>query len=157
VYDFVDDMPTLMHASDFILCKAGGLIVSEALACGLPLLVIDVIPGQETGNAEYVIEHGAGERAKSGLAALEIVHHWLDEGGALLAERARNARRLGRPRAAFEIAEHVWKILMTQQDEERRDTSSERGALIALLDRHGVSWGETHHNEPTLTSSSSRS
>lgn len=29
VYDFVENMPTLMHAADCILCKAGGLIVTE--------------------------------------------------------------------------------------------------------------------------------
>jgi 1,2-diacylglycerol 3-beta-galactosyltransferase len=46
VYNLVDNMPTLMHAADFIVCKAGGLIVTEALACGLPLMLIDVIEGQ---------------------------------------------------------------------------------------------------------------
>jgi 1,2-diacylglycerol 3-beta-galactosyltransferase len=141
IYNFVGNMPTLMRASDFVLCKAGGLIVSEALASGLPLVLIDVLPGQETGNAEYVIEHGAGEKADDALAALEMVHHWLDDGGALLFERAQNARRLGRPRAAFEIAKHVWKIV-TETGEERRDTSSRRPVLIDLLDRHGVLWRE---------------
>jgi 1,2-diacylglycerol 3-beta-galactosyltransferase len=142
IYNFVDNMPTLMRASDFVLCKAGGLIVSEALASGLPLVLIDVLPGQETGNAEYVIEHGAGEKADDALTALEIVHHWLDDGGALLFERGQDARRLGRPRAAFEVAKHVWKIV-TEAGEERRDTSSRRPALIDLLDRHGVLWRES--------------
>jgi 1,2-diacylglycerol 3-beta-galactosyltransferase len=44
-------MPTMMRAADAIICKAGGLTVTESLACGLPLLLTDVIPGQETGNA----------------------------------------------------------------------------------------------------------
>jgi 1,2-diacylglycerol 3-beta-galactosyltransferase len=142
VYNFVGNMPALMHASDFILCKAGGLIVSEALASGLPLVLIDVIPGQETGNAEYVVEHGAGERVEDGLTALETIYHWLDDGGALLSERARNARLLGRPRAAFEIAEYVWGIL-TSSARGHRDASSQRGALVEFLDRHGVLWRES--------------
>lgn len=29
VYDFVENMPTLMHAADCIVCKAVGLIVTE--------------------------------------------------------------------------------------------------------------------------------
>jgi 1,2-diacylglycerol 3-beta-galactosyltransferase len=138
-------MPTLMRASDFILCKAGGLIVSEALASGLPLVLVDVIPGQEMGNAKYVIEHGAGEKASDALAALEIIHHWLADDGALLSDRARSARRLGRPQAAFEIAECVWEIVtvMAKAGEEGRDTSSQRAALVELLERHGVSWKET--------------
>jgi 1,2-diacylglycerol 3-beta-galactosyltransferase len=108
IYNFVDTMPAMMRAADAILCKAGGLIITEALACGLPLLLADVIPGQETGNADYVIEGGAGELARQPLDALESLHHWLARGGELLARRAACARRLGRPRAAYEVADLAW-------------------------------------------------
>jgi UDP-N-acetylglucosamine:LPS N-acetylglucosamine transferase len=141
VYNFVDNMPVLMRASDLVLCKAGGLIVSEALACGLPLVLIDVIPGQEVGNAEYVVEHGAGELAEDPLAALEIIYHWLENDRELLAERRRDARRVGRPRAAFEIAEYAWR-LGGETDWERADETARRSALFELLDRHGVPWKE---------------
>lgn len=108
VYGFTEKMPTLMQASDLVLCKAGGLIVTEALACGLPLLLVDVLPGQEEGNAEYVVEHGAGELVEEPEAALETVHHWLAEGGRVLAARAERAWQIGRPRAALEVAEIAW-------------------------------------------------
>lgn len=108
VYGFVDNIPAMMRAASAILCKAGGLIVSEALAAGLPLLLADVLPGQEEGNASYVIEGGAGEQVIDPVGALETVYHWLAQEGALLAERARHARRLGCPRAAYTIAEQVW-------------------------------------------------
>ncbi len=109
VYKFVDNMPALMHAADCIICKAGGLVVTESLACGLPLLLIDALPGQEAGNADYVIQGGAGELGEDPVEGLEIMCHWLDRGGALLAQRARNAKRLGRPRAAYDIAELAWE------------------------------------------------
>jgi 1,2-diacylglycerol 3-beta-galactosyltransferase len=141
VYDFVDNMPALMRASDLVLCKAGGLIVSEALASGLPLLLVDVIPGQETGNAEYVVEHGAGELVEDPLAALEAVHHWLDDDGELLAERAENACRIGRPQAAFEVAEYAWRM-GGKLDWEREDGAAGRSELVDLLDRHGIAWKE---------------
>ncbi len=105
VYRFVPDMSILMLAADCIISKAGGLIITEALACGLPLLLIDVLPGQEVGNAEYVVANGAGELATDPLEALESLCHWLTGGGELLATRSENARRLGRPRAAYEVAE----------------------------------------------------
>jgi 1,2-diacylglycerol 3-beta-galactosyltransferase len=108
VYNFVDNMPAMMRAADAILCKAGGLIVTEALACGLPLLLADVIPGQETGNANYVIDGGAGELARQPVDALESLCHWLARGGELLARRAACARRLGRPRAAYDVADLAW-------------------------------------------------
>ncbi len=107
-YNFVTNMADMLLASDFIICKAGGLITSEALAAGLPLVLIYVIEGQETGNATYVVENGAGEQPQSSLETLETVFHWLDDDGALLATRTAHARRLGRPHAALEIAGLVW-------------------------------------------------
>ncbi|MRR31517.1 glycosyltransferase, partial [bacterium] len=94
IYNFVENMPTLMHASDIILCKAGGLIVTESLACGLPMILIDVIPGQETGNAEYVIAYGAGDMAETLMQLLELLSHWLRTDGSLYKKRAQNARAI---------------------------------------------------------------
>jgi len=145
LYNYVTNIPTLMHAADWIICKAGGLIVSEALACGLPLLLVDVLPGQETGNAGYVIGGGAGERAENPIAALEIVYHWLERGGALLAERAANARRLGRPRAAYDVAERAWAAAERGPRTRTSHAILGRPKLIELLNRHGVPWRRRAH------------
>jgi 1,2-diacylglycerol 3-beta-galactosyltransferase len=110
VHNLVSNMPTLMHAADCILCKAGGLIVSESLAAGLPMLLADVLPGQEIGNAEYVIKGDAGVRIDDPLDALEALCHWLESDAELLREKAANARRLGRPHAAAEIADYTWAL-----------------------------------------------
>jgi 1,2-diacylglycerol 3-beta-galactosyltransferase len=119
VYGYVDDMPSLMLAADLIVCKAGGLIVSEALAAGLPLLLVEAIPGQEEGNAAYVTEGGAGVLATNPLEVLVAICHWLENGGAGLAERAAQARALGRPQAAFRVAELAWEA--AQQGVRRRE------------------------------------
>lgn len=119
VYGYVTDMASLMLAADFIVCKAGGLIVSESLAAGLPLLLVEAIPGQETGNADYVVRGGAGELVENPLDALIAVFHWLERGGAELARRAENARRLGSPRAAFRVADLAWDA--AQQGPQRRE------------------------------------
>ncbi len=108
VYDFVSEMGSFLRASDGVLSKAGGLTVSEALACGLPLILVDVIPGQETGNADYVVAGGAGELARDALQVLEAMSHWLENDRARYQQQAQNARRLGRPRAALEVAELAW-------------------------------------------------
>ena len=139
LYNFVDDLPRLMRASDCIPCKAGGLIVTQALASGLPLLMIDVLPGQEMGNAEYIVEHGAGEEAADSISVLETVYHWLDQDGALLAEYAENARSLGHPRAASEIAELVWTA-QASGPVSPDEADSGRAQLAELLDRYSVPW-----------------
>jgi 1,2-diacylglycerol 3-beta-galactosyltransferase len=107
LYNWVEDMPTLMRAADCVISKAGGLIIAETLACGLPLLLIDVLPAQEKGNVDIVLGSGAGDLALTPSDALDVLYHWLADGGALLAQRASNARAAGQPRAAFEIAERV--------------------------------------------------
>jgi 1,2-diacylglycerol 3-beta-galactosyltransferase len=72
-YNFVTEMGTYMRAADSIVCKAGGLIVSEALACGLPMILVDVIPGQETGNANHVVSGNAGVLAQDPIDVLETL------------------------------------------------------------------------------------
>jgi 1,2-diacylglycerol 3-beta-galactosyltransferase len=119
VYGYVDDMPSMMLAADLIVCKAGGLIVSEALAAGLPLLLVQALPGQEVGNAAYVTGGGAGVLVEDSLEALVTVCHWLENGGAGLAERAARARALGRPQAAHRVAERTWEA--AQQGVLQRD------------------------------------
>ena len=142
VYDFVDNMPELMHASDCILCKAGGLIVTEALACGLPLLLVDVLPGQETGNADYVVQEGAGELSPTPLDGLETMCHWLMQGGQALGQRADNARRLGKPLAAYEVAERAWAAAQSGPDAGSPLRLLHRSRLVALLRRFQVPWVE---------------
>jgi len=109
LYNYVDNLPELMHAADMVVCKAGGLIVSESLAAGRPILLVDVLPGQEVGNAEHVVSGGAGVWAKEPSAALEALFHWLDHNRAELTARSDAAKQLGRPDAAFEIAQRAWE------------------------------------------------
>lgn len=116
IYNFVDNLPTMMHASDIVLSKAGGLIVSESLACGLPLLLADVIPGQETGNAQYVVDGGAGVLAEEPLALLETLFHWLDKDAAQLQQVAQRAQEIAKPRAAHDIAALAMQLAREADD-----------------------------------------
>jgi 1,2-diacylglycerol 3-beta-galactosyltransferase len=147
IHAFVDRMPEFMAASDVIMCKAGGLITSEALACGLPLLLIDVIPGQEEGNARYVIEGGAGVRADDPLAVLEYMFHWLQNDAATLKQAADRAKALGRPSAAREIAElalaHATDDARWRQQAPTDVIALSMDELRRLLDRVGALGGAT--------------
>ena len=112
-----------MHASDGLICKAGGLIVTEAMACGLPMMLIDIIPGQETGNAEYVVEGGAADLAESPLKALEVLSHWMMNDKKLL-RAALNSMKLGKPFSAYKAADLLWKAA-------ERGPVSQKGQRIA--------------------------
>ena len=65
---FVDNVAELMRAADVLVTKAGGLTLAEAFCCGVPIVVHDVLAGQEAGNLEYVLQRQAVEYARSPVA-----------------------------------------------------------------------------------------
>jgi len=111
IYDFIDFMPKLMRSADLILSKSGGLIVTESLASGLPIMMVHFLPGQERGNVNYVVDHGAGELCKTPLKALETLCLWLENDQAQLKKVAKNSAQLGRPDAALKVADKAWHLL----------------------------------------------
>jgi processive 1,2-diacylglycerol beta-glucosyltransferase len=106
VLGFIDYVDDLVVASDLVISKAGGLIVSEVLARGTPMLLIDPIPGQEEWNADYVVSSGAGVQLRMVESVPDTVRQLLLHHDRLAALRA-GAQEAGRPRAALDIAEQV--------------------------------------------------
>ncbi len=104
IYNYCNDLSELMPASDFILTKAGGLVTSESLAVGLPMLLCDVLPGQEEGNARIVEENDAGRTLHSQYGMLEILCHMLQDDGHRMKQMQMNAMRIGKPNAARDIS-----------------------------------------------------
>lgn len=52
-------MPEYMFASDIMITKAGPGTISEALICGLPMILNAYIPCQEEANVPYVVDNKA--------------------------------------------------------------------------------------------------
>ena len=65
IMEYTNNVPELMSVSDLVVTKPGGLTTSESLASGLPIIVINPIPGQEFQNAEFLEEKGVGIWIKS--------------------------------------------------------------------------------------------
>jgi processive 1,2-diacylglycerol beta-glucosyltransferase len=105
--DYVDD---LVAASDLVITKSGGLIVSEILARGTPMIVIDPIPGQEEWNADYVAGTGAGLQLRQPESVPLAVRSLLASPERLAMMRE-HAARAGRPRAAQNIVERIFAEL----------------------------------------------
>jgi processive 1,2-diacylglycerol beta-glucosyltransferase len=111
----VDDISGLMRATDLLVTKAGGLTLAEAFCCGMPVVVHDVLAGQETGNLEYVLRSGAAAYAPTPTGLVETVARLLVEP----ASRQRLAEcgaRLARPNAARDIAANVLSRLASGGD-----------------------------------------
>jgi processive 1,2-diacylglycerol beta-glucosyltransferase len=102
VRGFVTDMENYLTSADLVVTKPGGLSVSEALACGVPIVAYAPIPGQEERNCDYLMEAGAALKAKDG-ATLEWKIRTLLTDDAQRRRMADAARRIARPRAAYDI------------------------------------------------------
>lgn len=76
---FTDEVENYMHASDLIITKPGGLTVSEALACSIPLAVFDAIPGQEEDNANFLLTHDMAVKLEKGIDPGETIQTLLED------------------------------------------------------------------------------
>ncbi len=70
---FTNEINKLMQASDIIITKPGGLTVTEALACNIPMAVFDAIPGQEEENADFLLKHNMAVRISDGNSCREAI------------------------------------------------------------------------------------
>lgn len=106
VMGFTDRVIDHMRTADVLVTKPGGITCAEALAVGLPMLLLDPLPGHEEENARYLVETGAariaGERELAA-AAGELLFTHPDR----LAPMAEAARMAGQPAAARAIAGQV--------------------------------------------------
>lgn len=98
IYGFVDNIHVLMAASDFMVGKAGGLTCAEAMAMGLPIFIVDPLPGQEEKNTEFMIAAGAGIRVNSANLA-SVVQDYLND-PVKIEKMAQAAAARGKPDAA---------------------------------------------------------
>jgi processive 1,2-diacylglycerol beta-glucosyltransferase len=96
---FVEHVADLMRSADVLVTKAGGLTLAEAFCCGVPVVVYDVLPGQEAGNLEYVRRQGAAIHASSPRRLPRIVAELFAE-PPRRAQLAARGRRLAQPDAA---------------------------------------------------------
>lgn len=103
---FTNAMHELMAACDLIVGKPGGLTTSEAMARGLVFVVVNPIPGQEERNSDHLLEEGAAIRCNNLPVLAYKIDRLLDDPARLAGMRA-NARRLGRPRAAFDVVDRL--------------------------------------------------
>jgi processive 1,2-diacylglycerol beta-glucosyltransferase len=126
VLGFSDGMPDLMRLATLFIGKPGGLTAAECMAAGLPMLIIDPLPGQEERNCNHLLEEGVAMRCNELTAIAHKIDRMLGEPG-LLARMRDRARRFGRPGAARAIAE----LALADQQEPIRLSRAQRQQIIA--------------------------
>jgi processive 1,2-diacylglycerol beta-glucosyltransferase len=149
VLGFTDEMPQLLRRADLFVGKPGGLTASECMAAGLPMVLVNPIPGQEVRNGDYLMEQGAAVRCNSSATIGWKIDEVLREPGRLERMRAA-ALRIGHPDAAADVLSRLLggpsrPLVVTRAaqktifgaSEQRQIASDLTGptALVRLIDR----------------------
>lgn len=115
VLGFTERMHELMHAADLSVGKPGGLTSSEALAMGLPMAVLNPVPGQEERNSDHLLEWGVAIRLNSPESIRWRVDTLLAD-GKRLREMREAARSRARPFAADAVVESLRRLHAGEQE-----------------------------------------
>jgi processive 1,2-diacylglycerol beta-glucosyltransferase len=102
-----EDLPHTLRASHLLISKAGGATVQETIAAACPMIINQIVPGQEEGNARLIVETKSGIVAESPESVVEAVQKAFLNESAQWREWHENITKLSRPAASLEIAEFL--------------------------------------------------
>ncbi len=105
ILGFVNNMEVLMSAAQVLVYKTGGPSMAEAVIKKLPIVFIDVRPGHELTNLDYLVAHGIGKNARIPREAVFFVEEILD--GKLKFDFDRGLRSIVTPPGATSITQAI--------------------------------------------------
>lgn len=129
VLGFTSDMANLMKISSLLIAKPGGLTCSEAMSVGVPMAIIEPIPGQEERNSDHLLEKGAAIKFNDTTVVTYKLERLLTDPERLQRMHA-CARALGRPDAAAVIAD---TLLNDHQNDPLRLRKADRERMIEVI------------------------
>lgn len=109
VLDYVDGMAALMAASDLVICKSGGLIVTECLCAQVPMILLGRAYGQEKANVQMLTAMGAAMHVTTWRELLESLRHVARNPQSTQAMLI-NGSIIRRPEAALDVARAAFRL-----------------------------------------------
>jgi processive 1,2-diacylglycerol beta-glucosyltransferase len=138
VIGYTNEMHRWMQMADLFIGKPGGLTTAECLACGLPMVIVSPIPGQEERNSDQLLEKGIAIKANEFTTLAYKIDALLDDPAKLQSMREK-ALAYGHPHAAETIVD----TLLNQPLEEPAQVPKAKSAtpiadVFASLTTRGV-------------------
>ena len=109
ILGFVHDIPKLMMVNDILITKPGGMIISEALAVGMCIIITQPGPGQETANAEFLARNGIALKGETPEEVLEILRFSLQKPEEIYQLKVKT-KQFGNTQSASEISSIISKM-----------------------------------------------
>ncbi|HEX2853570.1 MAG TPA: galactosyldiacylglycerol synthase [Opitutaceae bacterium] len=107
ILGWTNQIPQLLMTHHVVVSKAGGATTQEAIAARCPMIVNQIVPGQEEGNYELLRRHGIGALAETPGAVIHSLRHAFADRGRLWQHWREALVPLARPDAARTIADHL--------------------------------------------------
>ncbi len=107
ILGWTDDIPRLLMTHSVLVSKAGGATTQEAIAACCPMVVNQIVPGQEEGNFELLRRYDAGAFADTPGAIVAALQRAFASRGAVWARWRAALGRVARPNASHEIAQYL--------------------------------------------------
>lgn len=105
ILGWTTEIPRLLMTHHVVVSKAGGATTQEAIAARCPMLVNQIVPGQEEGNYELLRRHGIGALAETPCDVISCLRSAFAHDAAIWREWRVAVDRLARPNAAQDIVE----------------------------------------------------
>jgi processive 1,2-diacylglycerol beta-glucosyltransferase len=84
--------------------------VQEAIAAACPMIINQVVPGQEEGNAQLITQTNSGTVAPSNDEVVATLTRAFADEGKLLREWSANIAKISRPAASLETAKFLLEL-----------------------------------------------
>lgn len=110
IIGWTTELPQLLARHHLLIGKAGGATVQETIAARCPIIISQIVPGQEEGNAQLITAANCGEVALSVEEVVTAVIKAIGDDGKLLKKWSANIAKISRPAAALDIAEFLFAL-----------------------------------------------
>ena len=110
IIGWTTELPQLLASHHILVSKAGGATVQETIAAACPIIINQIVPGQEEGNAQLITQTNSGAVALTNDEVIATLTRAFANDGSLLHEWSANIAKISRPAASLEIAKFLLNL-----------------------------------------------
>jgi processive 1,2-diacylglycerol beta-glucosyltransferase len=110
IIGWTTELPQLLASHHILVSKAGGATVQETIAAACPIIINQIVPGQEEGNAQLITQTNSGAVGLTNDEVMATLTRAFADDGSLLREWSANIAKISRPAASLEIAKFLLNL-----------------------------------------------
>jgi len=109
ILGYAENIDELMEVSTMVVTKPGGITMAEALAKGLPMLILNPLPGQEAMNTRFLLTEGVAVKVEEP-EDVPVITEELLYNPSKLRGMSDKAKALSKPNSSRDIARLVLEL-----------------------------------------------